>query len=206
MGRTGVVFAGGDAPRRLPIPPHDFAVAADSGLHVAVDAGIDVDLVVGDFDSVEPALAAGIPQDRYPVDKDATDLELAVAAVISHGCKRLVVIGAEGGRLSHLLGAVAVLAAAAEEGATVEWLTSSATAHLVIDEVTVRGKPGDLISLIPTGGDATGVTTEGLRWPLHGETLLFGSSRGVSNELAELQATVTVGSGLLAVVHEEPEP
>ena len=85
-----VVFAGGDPlpeeVRRL-LPRDALVVAADSGLDLARRLGVPVDLVVGDFDSVDPAglaaaAAAGSVLERHPVDKDATDLELALDAVL----------------------------------------------------------------------------------------------------------------------------
>jgi hypothetical protein len=57
------------------------------------------------------------------------------------------------------------------------------------EAVTLAGSPGDLVSLLPLGGDARGVTTAGLAWPLARETLRFGQSRGVSNEMSAAEAT-----------------
>ena len=65
----------------------------------------------------------------------------------------------------------------------------------------VQGAQGDLVSLLPWGGDADGVTTRGLRWPLHAETLYSNRTRGLSNELVAESAEVTLESGLLLVVH-----
>jgi thiamine pyrophosphokinase len=48
-------------------------------------------------------------------------------------------------------------------------------------------------------GDAEGVTTEGLRFPLRDEALRFGRARGLSNEVASTPATVKVRKGTLLV-------
>jgi thiamine pyrophosphokinase len=60
------------------------------------------------------------------------------------------------------------------------------------------------VTLLAVGGAVTGVRTTGLRYPLHGETLTPGSSRGVSNELVEPVATVTVATGVLLVAVPSP--
>jgi thiamine pyrophosphokinase len=60
---------------------------------------------------------------------------------------------------------------------------------------------GDLVSLLPLGGDARGVTTTGLAWALKGDTLRFGFSRGVSNEMTSHEARIEIDEGLLLVVH-----
>ncbi len=68
------------------------------------------------------------------------------------------------------------------------------------ESAEVTGSPGDTVSLIPLGGDAQGVTTSGLEYPLTGETLAFGATRGVSNVLLGESATVHLESGLLLCV------
>ncbi len=65
----------------------------------------------------------------------------------------------------------------------------------------IRGAAGDIISLVPWGGDVTAVVTDGLRWPLRGETLHAHRSRGLSNEMTSNLATISLETGLLLVVH-----
>ena len=72
------------------MPKHDYVIAADSGLHSAIDLGLRVNLVIGDMDSVDPAVlvaaeANGVTVQRMPRDKDATDTELALLAAVAHG-------------------------------------------------------------------------------------------------------------------------
>jgi thiamine pyrophosphokinase len=68
-------------------------------------------------------------------------------------------------------------------------------------EATLEGESGDLVSLLPLGGDARGVTASGLAWPLEGDTLRFGFSRGVSNEITAPMVRIEVQEGYLLVVH-----
>jgi thiamine pyrophosphokinase len=67
--------------------------------------------------------------------------------------------------------------------------------------VHLEGQPGDLVSLIPVSGPALGVTTTGLRWRLDGGGLAPGSTRGISNEMTDAEATVAIEDGTLLVVH-----
>jgi len=57
--------------------------------------------------------------------------------------------------------------------------------------------PGLLLSLLAWGGAATGVGTEGLRWPLHDATLAPGSAWGTSNEFIGTEAAVSIEGGVL---------
>ena len=206
--RCVVAVAGGD-----PVPPHVAAdlpadavvIAADSGLGVATALGLDVDLVVGDLDSVdlgalERARAAGVEVREHPPDKDRTDLALAMDAGVEAGADRIVVVGGHGGRLDHLLANALLLASPDYADVDVVARMGEATLHVVRDEVTLSGAPGELVTLLPVHGPAHGVRTAGLLYPLDGETLTAGSSRGVSNELAVPEARVAVGDGVLLAV------
>ncbi len=206
---TALVFAGGN-----PLPPtlatrlpdgDALVVAADSGLEHAQALGRRVDLVVGDFDSADPdavaaAEAAGTVLERHPVEKDQTDLELALRAAIARGATRVVVVGGYGGRLDHFLANALALAGPATDDATVQWVTEEALVTVVHSEAEISGEPGDLCSLLAVGGPAKGVRTRGLRYPLDGEALAPGSTRGVSNELTQPVAHVAVESGIVLAV------
>jgi thiamine pyrophosphokinase len=205
-----VVFAGGD-----PVPeevrdllPHEaLVVAADSGLDLARRLGVAVDLVVGDFDSADPAglaaaAAAGAVLERHPVDKDATDLELALDAVLRLGRSPVRIVGGAGwDRLDHLVANVLLVASPRYAPLRLAWWVKGAELAPVHGRLDLVGRPGDLVTLLAVGGPATGVTTRGLRWPLLGETLTPGSTRGVSNEFSTEDATVSVESGVLVAIH-----
>jgi thiamine pyrophosphokinase len=204
--RPVVILAGGEpvAPGVLgDLPDDPWVIAADSGLDQALALGLDVHLRVGDFDSASPQAMHAyrhVAEERWPADKDATDLELALRAAARLGAERIVVVGGHGRRLDHHLGNAALLASPDLAGIDVEWLAGEARVHVVHVAVELHGSVGDLVSLIPAGGDAEGVTTEGLRWELSAATLPFGTSRGISNRLARPVARVRVGAGTLLVV------
>jgi thiamine pyrophosphokinase len=191
--------------------PADRVIAADYGAHHARAWGWPVHLLVGDLDSL-PAdeatalQAEGIPVITAPRAKDETDLELALAHALGAGAVEIVICAALGGRVDHLLANVLLLArpelagvkaVIADGPATVRLLWGGAGgAHLELE-----GKAGDLLSLLPIGGDAAGVTTRGLAYPLRDETLFLGRARGVSNVFETATAHVWLRLGLLLVVH-----
>jgi thiamine pyrophosphokinase len=180
-------------------------VAADSGLAGAHALGLAVDLVVGDMDSVDPAVlaaarAAGAAVERHPAAKDATDLDLAVDAALARGADRLVVVTGTGDRFDHALAVALSLAADRLAGAVMEAWIGPAHLWVVRDRLGFGGHPGMLVSLIPAHGPARGVTTTGLLYPLRGEDLDAGTTRGVSNELTGRAATIQVEAGTLLVI------
>ena len=66
--------------------------------------------------------------------------------------------------------------------------------------VDISGPPGSLVTLLELGGPARGIVTEGLRYPLRGEELEPGTTRGVSNELTGTSGAVRLEGGTLLVV------
>ena len=205
--RTIVVVAGGQASSGLvtTLPPGALVIAADGGIDRAHELGLTVDVAIGDFDSVTAAglaaaEAAGARVARHPTGKDATDLELALDAAIALEPARIVVVGSGGGRLDHLLGSVALLGHERYAGATVDADLGGVLVQIVRRTRTLRGRPGELVSLLPLHGPAVGVTTEGLVYPLSSETLDSGTSRGISNLFDSDTATVGVEHGVVTVV------
>jgi thiamine pyrophosphokinase len=202
-----VVVAGGEPPPPSVVPmlpPGATVIAADSGLDHAAALGLEPSRVVGDMDSVSSAGLASLGDDvrveLHPVDKDASDLELAVRAALDLEPDEIVVVGGHGGRLDHLLANVALLASDDLADVAVRWLAGRDLVIPVRDHVTVQGRARALVSIIPIGGPALGVTTTGLRWELDEADLDPTSSRTVSNQFLGTEATVTVSSGVVVVI------
>jgi len=199
---TVVVLSGGpDRPVVDTVPPGATVIAADGGAELARHLGLEVDLVVGDLDSISAATLAGIAQvERHEAKKDATDLELALAAALQLHPERILVVGSATGRLDHLFGSLLILAAEAFAEVQVDAQIGSAAMHVVRGRRTLHGEPGELISLFAVHAPATGVVTHGLAYPLRDETLEPGSSRGVSNVFAVPEARISLERGVLLAV------
>ena len=201
---VAAVFPGGAPPPAEAarwIPSDALVIAADSGLDHAHRLGLRAALLVGDLDSVSPAaLSRHQGQvERHSEDKDHTDLELAMEAAVGLA-DQVTVVGGHGGRLDHLLANAELLADRRWAATRVIWLAGEDLAKVVHRQASIRGRPGDLVSLIPLGGDAIGVTTAGLQWKLRDVTLTAGSTRGVSNRLCGTTARVSVRQGILLAV------
>jgi thiamine pyrophosphokinase len=134
------------------------------------------------------------------VAKDATDLELALLAARDRDCGRVVLVGGHGGRFDHLLANTLLLASPDLSAIELEARMGHAHVFVVRDTCELRGVPGDRCSLLPVGGPAVGVRTEGLRFPLRRETLYSGSTRGISNEFLDETARVALDDGVLLAV------
>ena len=211
-----IVVAGGNA------APEDAAllsgaelvIAADSGAQWLQGHGVSPDLIIGDMDSIDPGLLArmaaeGVEVERHPVDKDASDVELAISRALAAGASDVVIIGALGGeRLDHELANVLLLVDRRWDGVELSMARGATTARALHggNRHELAGAAGDLVTLLPIEGDATGVRTDGLRYPLVGETLKSGRSRGLSNEVAHAPASVSLEGGTLLIIETRKEP
>ncbi len=188
----------------------DRIVATDGAWAKAVAAGIRVDRVVGDLDSLAPSdratlLASGAEAEIHEPEKDFTDLELAVDGALSRQARELIVFGAFGGRIDHTLANVLMLEKALDCGASVELIAGDETAWLIRGEFSLPvGRPADRVSLIPLSR-GTVVRTDGLRYRLDDEPLVRASAHGISNVIEEMPVRIAVRSGTLLVVHGPPE-
>jgi len=214
MSRTAFVFcAGGPARSALfRVPDGALVIAADAGVAEAERHGLHVDLLVGDLDSADPAAVARVEAgggivERYPADKDASDLELALAAAaVAADVGEIVVVGGDGGRLDHLVGNLLVLASDRFAHIRIDAVLGEALVHVVRRTREIHGDVGELISLFALGGPARGVTTEGLYWTLNDDELQPGSTRGLSNLFAAPTARIVVGDGVVVAVRPGREP
>jgi thiamine pyrophosphokinase len=188
-------------------------VIADGGLARVMLSLTDIPpgaVLVGDLDSADPAdviawEAQGGLVDRHPVDKDATDLELALQRVIDEPGP-LTIVGGDGlGRFDHLLGEISLLASAGRRltayygTARVELLTTDTG-------VALTGQPGEIVSILPWSSSIKGVYTKGLRWPLADAVIGVGSTRGISNEFTDSEASVSIGVGIAIVIQPTAYP
>ncbi len=195
-------------------------IFADGGARAALALGLTPAHVIGDFDSLnEDALAElaqrGAQLHRHPTRKDETDLELALLfaarALRDEERPEIVVLGARGGRVDHELANMLLLAMPALKRANVS-LAHGCERVFLIDArdgpatLTLRGSAGDTVSLLPFGGDAHGIRTTGLEYPLRDESLFVGPARGVSNVLLGEEATVSLRQGMLlcVIIHHAP--
>ncbi|MCD6518377.1 MAG: thiamine diphosphokinase [Anaerolineae bacterium] len=198
------------AERLLPLLDQaEWIIAADGGANWLFSQGRTPHLLIGDLDSVSPSVLqelerSGCPIRRYPTAKDETDTELALLEAAQRS-DRILVLGALGGRIDHELANILLLSMPQLGEKKVILFDGRSFIFLLRGSGSLRGCPGDTISLLPLGGDVEGIETEGLEYPLHNETLFFGPARGISNVLLAEEAHITFQHGLLLVIHTPQE-
>jgi thiamine pyrophosphokinase len=187
--------------------PDDLLVAANGGLRHCRALGLTPAVLVGDMDSlaeqeVLSAEEAGAQVLRHPSRKDQTDLELAARMALERGATELLVIAGLGRRWDQTLANLLLAAHPMLQRTGLTFLDGRQRITAVRGQMTLHGQIGDTVSLVPLAGEARGVTTLGLEYPLQDGVLAIGSSLGVSNVLVAPRAVVSVREGILLCIHE----
>lgn len=214
---AAVVIGGGPvrAPDGATTRRFDVVIAADSGLDVALAAGLHPTHLVGDLDSISSAGAAwaaahGVPVEQHPTDKDATDTALALEHARRLDATEIVLFGGVGiDRFDHLLGTVAALGDPGLAGVpTLTAHLGASTLHVLHPgrAVDLTLPAGAVFSLVALHGGCTGVGVRGAQWPLDDADLPSGSTRGISNTAVDATVRVTTATGVLTVVVPRPDP
>ncbi len=205
-----VVFANGIIPKIQSIPPlisdGDFIVSADGGLRYIRALNLTPELIIGDLDSVSEEGLKFIEEKniqilKFPVDKDQTDLELALQELVGRGFNNIVVMGALGGRIDQTLANTGLILLFADQGITVEFDDGQDHVFLIQNRHLIIGNEGDIVSLIPLCAPVTGITTDGLKYPLSNENLFPEKTRGISNEMIGNAAEIRISTGKLLCIH-----
>ena len=204
----GIIFLNGDfdEPGEMPFMAKDLIICADGGLGHIRRLGLVPHVAIGDFDSLNDEDIAylqshkgGIKVLEFPSEKDYTDGQLALEYALDAGVKEVIIYGGFGGRIDHTLANIFMAKLCLDRGATMRLVSKGQQLSMLKGPTStnILGNPGDYISLIPLSPKVIGITTEGLRYPLHNATMKFGETLGLSNELTDTTGEIKIRAGIL---------
>ena len=205
-----LIFANGDLPdiekARPLLHADDYIICADGGTRHASSLDLKPALVIGDMDSADSVhlqtlRKSEVAIELFPRDKNETDLELAINKAIELNPKEIIIVAALGGRLDQTLANIALLSNRQLSAFNIKLDDGMEEIFFCRDQAEVKGRCGDIVSLIPWSEPAHGVQTENLKWQLNSETLYPEKTRGISNEMTADVANIKITSGLLLIVH-----
>lgn len=187
---------------------YDLMIAADSGMNFLHRNGIVPDIIAGDFDSAKEESVAyfqglnNVQVMKLNPIKDDTDTEFVIREAIRRGAKEITVLGATGTRLDHVLANVNLLGIGLEESVFINLVDKHNRIRMIDDSLEVKRAEqfGDYVSVLPVKGDAKGVTLKGMKYTLKEADITCFSSLGVSNEIVDETAKISVKQGILLVV------
>ncbi len=191
------------------VKDYDFLKKASEGFDIiAVDGGLNhIDkigrqpvLLIGDFDSVHKEVFlkySDIKKLQFNSDKDETDTELALNYALEH-YDEIVLLAMTGYRTDHMISNIFLLKTVEDKKNTVYILDEKSKIFYGKKDNSFDVKIGDLVSIIPITD--TVLTTENLKYSLQGDTLFFGSPRGVSNVCESNKIRIQSHSGEFLII------
>ena len=177
----------------------DFVIAADGGYRYCLKEKLKIDLLLGDFDSLgEMPRAENV--ERFPVEKDDTDMMLALKKGLVLGYRSFRIFGGTGGRLDHTLANLQSLLYLARHGA-VGWLYDKNFVYSTIknETATLKGEQGAVFSVFAMNGSAKGVSICGAKYSAKNVELQPDFPLGVSNHFLDGEVQITVEDGVLII-------
>lgn len=180
----------------------DYVICADSGYYHAKKLNVHVNVLIGDFDSLER-----IPNDvdeiiRYPKEKDDTDTMLAIKYAFDKGYVNFEIYGAMGNRFDHAYANIQSLDYIVEHNACGKIITETEELFIIKNStVKIQKKEGYVLSVFSYTNTAKGVSEKGVKYPLDNVVVTQNFPIGISNEITENFAEITVKDGKLLIIH-----
>ncbi len=166
--KFSIIITGGETPEFDRVEAlfnfAEFCVCADSGWDYAKSYGIDVDVVLGDMDSVSSEFSDDVKLIRFDRDKDFSDTELCIKYLIDKGVKNIFLIGGGGGRSDHFLSIFSLLE---KYRVLKKWFTANEVFIPIFegDELVLDLDISTIVSIFSLS-DKSVVSSDGLKWEL----------------------------------------
>jgi thiamine pyrophosphokinase len=206
-GNRALIFLGGEAvPRNRfeSLLSGSLLIAADSGAAWLAETNLRPHVLLGDFDSLDPALRTKLkPQVEaylpFPAHKDQTDGELAVDYALSQNFVEIVLIGGLGGRVDHAIGNAMLLFKIARRKRCGWMLDVDSRIFPVSRRLQLDGVPGQMFSLLALS-PVKGLTIKGAAYPMQGGSLILSQTLGLSNRFLRSTVRLEKEKGLLLAI------
>lgn len=183
-----------------------FYIAADGGISLFREEGIEPDVMIGDFDSSNFAdESVTCEKIKLPIEKDDTDMLAAIRLGLERGCDEFHILGGTGMRLEHTFANIQCLSFLLERGSHGYIYGENRILTMIRNEsikVFEENHKEDrkYISIFANSDVVSGVTLTGFKYPLTDATIEKDYPVGVSNELIESTATIHVKNGELLII------
>lgn len=175
-----------------------FVIATDGALSAFPQNGLEPNLLVGDFDSVDKDQLSKFKGEtlRLP-DQESTDFQKSVSIALSMEPIQVVVLGIEGSRLDHTLSAIN-FASRFSSRTQFRFPMKASVVHIISQKWTSKAQIGGHLSIIPLP-EVKFSYSEGLEWPVAGISMSVGGRDGISNLAIRSEVSLEVESGCAAV-------
>lgn len=201
-----VIIGGGDCSvdlLKINVSTDDYIICADSGYDIAIEAEINPDLVIGDFDSVK-GFVQNVEKITLPVEKDVTDCLAAYNEGVKRGFTDFLLLGGTGGRFEHTFANISVMANASRDENKFKIVDDKHIFYAITDSsLKIPYLPNKQISVFTFGDKAYGVTEKGFHYSIENYTLNPFNPIGISNDIVSDFGEISVEQGTLIVIETQ---
>ncbi len=203
-----IIFTGGDYDNIDFVLSYKFdnsyVVCADSGYRLARDCGIKPDYCIGDFDSLGFVPKECGEIDEYNCEKDDTDTNLAIKHCLSKGFKDFIIFGGLGNRIDHTFANLQSLSYIIDNGAKGKFVGEHDVVTMIKnDETIIENIYGYSLSVFSFTEKSQGVSIDGTKYTLDNSVLTQSFPIGISNEIIENFAKISVDDGKLVIIQSK---
>lgn len=192
------------------IDRNQIIIGADRGAEKLMEKGITCDYIVGDFDSTTPVFLEKVKdiQDRvqiYSSEKDETDTELAIRLALSLKPTKVILLGATGTRLDHVLGNIQLLLQIEKHGVKGIIIGRHNRIQILLPNknISIEKSTYKYVSFLPFSEEVDGIMANGFKYPLHQARMELGAPYGISNEIVSEKGTISIKTGILLVIESK---
>jgi len=210
--KKAIIIAHGNKPDtdvlKRYIDKDDLIICADGGAEYAFLAGYIPHVVVGDMDSLSKVQQTNLK--KYDIEwisypkhpKYQTDAELAIQHVLKEKFKQIVMFGIYGSRVDQSLATILFIAKQQQFDGQFVIVEDKQEIQIVSKSIEIKGKEGEIFSVIPLQQNATGVSIVRAMYPLKTQTIPYGSTLGISNEFKKSSVKISLQKGVVLVIHQ----
>lgn len=183
-----------------------YIIGVDKGMDTLKKHDIHADLVLGDFDSASEDVRTYCQRQENVItlkpEKDYTDTHMAVLEALKRNPKEIILIGATGTRIDHIMANISVLKLCLEKSVKACIIDGNNRIRMIDKQCRIERKTmyGKYISCIPFSDIVTGINLIGFKYPLADATMIKEDSIGISNELREEEGLIQIDTGYLLVM------
>ena len=186
-------------------------IAVDNGLKILNEINIKPNHIVGDFDTVKSEILDLYKEDtsikihKFNPIKDNTDTDIAIRLAVEFKSDEIIILGAIGTRVDHLLGNIHVLKYALDSNIKCKIIDENNEIQLIDKTTIIKNKDiaKKYISLIPLTEKVEHINLKGFKYELNNGTLTMGSSLGISNEISKEEAIIEFDNGILIMINSK---
>ena len=183
-------------------------ISSDGGARHLRMLNISPHVMIGDFDSINQDDLSFFKRKEikilnFPLKKNHTDTELCVSYALEKKTSDITFLGVTGSRLDHTLANIFLLKKLAKLNIEARIIDKHNEIFIVTNFIELKGKPKELLSIIPVTQKVTGITLTGLEYPLKNASMQMGDSLGISNVFKESVVSISIKSGVLIVTRSK---